>query len=437
MPQPEHRASGRRELFQQRDAPPRHEQPCAAAAHGEDEAFREQLSGETRTTRADRRPHRHLAPPSGRPREQNVGHVHARDEQHEADGAEQEQQRAADRRLHALLASREQRRVEHDLVQATAALSRMVLPPLSLPPRIKRIVVVADGALQFIPFAMLSPRRGRPLLADYEVTAAPSASVVALMRKLNGARGGGAGIAVVADPVFRADDPRVGGKATPNNAAFRSANDIGLKNLERLPYTRSEADAIVRLARGATLRAVDFDASRGTVTSAAFGQYAVIHFATHALLNTKHPELSGIVLSLVDRRGRPLDGFLSAADIYALHLRGSLVVLSACRTALGKDVRGEGLVGLVRAFMYAGAPSVVASYWDVGDADTAEVMKRFYRRLLSGHEKPSAALRDAQLSIAKERGWRSPRSWAAFTLQGDWERRRPAGRPGGVPPPPP
>jgi CHAT domain-containing protein len=329
---------------------------------------------------------------------------------------------AAARRLHALLASREQRRVEHDLLQATAALSRMVLPPLSLPPRIKRIVVVADGALQFIPFAMLSPRRGRPLLADYEVTAAPSASVVALMRKLNGTRGGGAGVAVVADPVFRADDPRVGGKGAPNGDAFRSANDVGLKNLERLPYTRGEADAIVRLARGATLRAVDFDASRGTVTSAPFGQYAVIHFATHALLNTKHPELSGIVLSLVDRRGRPLDGFLSVTDIYALRLRGSLVVLSACRTALGKEVRGEGLVGLVRAFMYAGAPSVVASYWDVGDADTAEVMKRFYRRLLSGHEKPSAALRNAQLSIAKERGWRSPRTWAAFTLQGDWSR---------------
>jgi len=221
--------------------------------------------------------------------------------------------------------------------------------------------------------------------------------------------------------VFSADDPRVGDKGgTPRNAAVRSAHDVGLKNLERLPYTRAEADAIVRLARGAALRAVDFDASRNTVASPSFGQHGVIHFATHALLNTKHPELSGIVLSLVDRRGRPLDGFLSAADIYALRLRGSLVVLSACRTALGKDVRGEGLVGLVRAFMYAGAPSVVASYWDVGDADTAEVMKRFYTRLLDGKRRPSAALRDAQLSIATERGWRSPQAWAAFTLQGDW-----------------
>jgi CHAT domain-containing protein len=291
----------------------------------------------------------------------------------------------------------------------------MILPPLALPPRIKRIVVVADGALQFIPFAMLGNKR--PLLADYEVTAAPSASVVALLRR---PRSSARGIAIVADPVFRADDPRVGGKGAPRNAAVRSANDIDLKNLDRLLYSRAEADTIASLARGQALKAVDFDASRRTVTSASFGDHEILHFATHALLNTKHPELSGIVLSLVDRRGRPLDGFLSTSDIYALRLRSSLVVLSACRTALGKDVRGEGLVGLVRAFMYAGAPSVVASYWDVGDADTAEVMKRFYARLLEKHEKPSAALRQAQLSIATERAWRSPRSWAAFTLQGDW-----------------
>jgi len=334
---------------------------------------------------------------------------------------------AAAKRLHALLSSREQRRVEHDLRDAVATLSRLVLPPMSLPSRVKRIVVVADGALQFVPFAMLEPHRGRPLLADYEVTAAPSASVVALMRQLNGARiAMKNSVAVVADPVFTSDDPRVApalrNRATvqPRDPIYRSATESGLTNLPRLEHTRKEADSIVRLARGATLRAVDFDASRATVTSPRFGAYRVIHFATHALLNTRHPELSGIVLSLVDRKGRPLDGFLSANDVYALHLRSSLVVLSACRTALGKDVRGEGLVGLVRAFMYAGTPSVVASYWDVGDADTSAVMKRFYRRLFVSHDTPSAALRNAQLSIARENGWHSPRTWAAFTLQGDW-----------------
>ncbi len=248
------------------------------------------------------------------------------------------------------------------------------------------------------------------------------------MRRLNAARRPPLdGVAVVADPVFRADDPRVthalrkpASSGLSNQSVFRSAKESGLSLLTRLPYTRDEADAIIALAHGAKLRAVDFDASRATVTTPRFGEFGVIHLATHALLNTQHPELSGIVLSLVDRQGRPQAGFLSTTDIYALHLRGSLVVLSACRTALGKDVRGEGLVGLVRAFMYAGAPSVVASYWDVSDASTAELMKRFYRGVLVDRQSPSAALHAAQRSLARETGWRAPRIWAAFTLQGDW-----------------
>src|SRR5206468_10666089 len=110
--------------------------------------------------------------------------------------------------------------------------------------------------------------------------------------------------------------------------------------------------------------------------------YRIIHFATHGVLNTKHPELSGLVLSLVDRRGMPQDGFLRLHEIYNLNLPADLVVLSACQTALGKEIRGEGLVGLTRGFMYAGAPRVVASVWKGDDGATAEWRRRFYQGML-------------------------------------------------------
>jgi len=145
-----------------------------------------------------------------------------------------------------------------------------------------------------------------------------------------------------------------------------------------------------------------------------------VHFATHGLIDSVHPELSGIVLSLVDERGRPEDGFLRLHDIYNLRLGADLVVLSGCRTALGKDVKGEGLVGLTRGFMYAGVPRVVASLWQIDDQATSELMRRFYESMLIGHLPPAQALRTAQLAMWRTTRWSAPRYWAAFTLQGDW-----------------
>lgn len=150
-------------------------------------------------------------------------------------------------------------------------------------------------------------------------------------------------------------------------------------------------------------------------------QFRILHLATHGLLNTEHPELSGVVLSLVDRRGQTLDGFLRLHEIYNLKLSADLVVLSACQTGLGKEIEGEGLVGLTRGFMYAGAPRVVASLWKVDDRATAELMKHFYSAMLTDHEPAAAALRRAQLAMWKTQGWESPYYWAAFVLQGDWK----------------
>jgi CHAT domain-containing protein len=168
--------------------------------------------------------------------------------------------------------------------------------------------------------------------------------------------------------------------------------------------------------------ALDFDASRELATGGELADCRIVHFATHGILDSEHPELSGIVLSLVDRDGKSKDGFLRMHELYGLRLSADLVVLSACRTALGREVRGEGLVGLTRGFMYAGVPRVMASLWTVDDKATAELMGRFYRGLL-GPQKldPPAALRAAQEGMRAERRWQHPYYWAGFVLHGDWK----------------
>jgi CHAT domain-containing protein len=198
--------------------------------------------------------------------------------------------------------------------------------------------------------------------------------------------------------------------------------DAGLLQLDRLPASRSEAQAIYALVGpGLGLQALDFEASRATATSPELERYRIVHFASHTLLNSHHPELSGIVLSLVDPKGQPQDGFLQVHEIFNLKLNADLVVLSACQTALGKEVHGEGLIGLTRAFMYAGAPRVVSSLWRVPDQATAELMRQFYKNMLADHMRPATALRKAQLSIARRPQWALPYYWAGFVLQGEWK----------------
>ncbi len=165
---------------------------------------------------------------------------------------------------------------------------------------------------------------------------------------------------------------------------------------------------------------MDFQASRTTVLSGDIGQYRYIHFATHGLLDSERPGLSALVFSMVDQQGKPQDGFLRANDIYNLKLPAELVVLSACQTGLGKDIKGEGLVGLTRGFMYAGAARVVVSLWNVNDKATAELMTKFYEKMLKQGQRPAAALRAAQVEMWKQKHWQSPYYWAAFTIQGEW-----------------
>ena len=254
----------------------------------------------------------------------------------------------------------------------------------------------------------------------------PSASTLRALRADAPPRAAGGSVFVVGDPVFDAKDPRVrrgeAPAAAPATALERSARDSGVADLERLLFTRREADAIASLVPADRVRKLlDFDASLERITSGDLSAYRVVHFATHGLLNNKHPELSGLVFSLVDPQGRPRNGFLPAYEVYNLRLNAELVVLSACQTALGEDIRGEGLVGLTRAFMYAGAPRVVASLWRVPDSATSTLMQRFYRALLAEKRRPAEALRLAQESVRAERRWSAPYYWAGFTLAGEWK----------------
>jgi CHAT domain-containing protein/tetratricopeptide (TPR) repeat protein len=314
---------------------------------------------------------------------------------------------------------------------ALKELSRTVLGPVAGLLGTKRLVIVTQGALQYVPFAALpSPSSpGEPLVVSHEVVNLPSASTIAFVRREVANRSRSPKVlAVLADPVFSADDHRVlsSGAAKSSRPAVpaeaeRSASGFDRVSFERLPSTRKEGLAILGLVPPRdSLSALDFDASRATVTSGLLSRYRFVHIASHGLLNSLHSELSGLVLSLVDRAGRPQNGFVQTTDVYNLRLNADLVVLSACQTALGKEVRGEGLVGLTRAFMYAGTPRVVASLWTVPDVSTAELMARFYKGMLVNGLRPSAALRQAQVSILREPRWARPYYWAAFTLQGEW-----------------
>lgn len=306
--------------------------------------------------------------------------------------------------------------------QATAELSEAVLAPLA--GRLagnRRLVLLADGALHLVPFGVLplGPTAGKnaePLLATHEIVMVPSATALAdQRRRLAGRRPAPGMVAVLADPLFLG--------SAPGSAQLSDPDRFEPGRFERLPYTAAEAQAIMRLVpranRRQTLLALGPEASRELVLSGVLGRYRILHFATHGLLHPVLPERSGIVLAQVDAQGRRRDGFLSAPDVAALDLPAELVVLSACQTGLGRELRGEGLLGLTQAFFRAGARRVVVSHWNVRDRATAELMARFYHHLLTEGQPPAAALRAAQLELRADEAWSAPYYWAGFSVHGD------------------
>ena len=359
---------------------------------------------------------------------------------------------AATRRVYERLTARPKRGTPPDpqFIAQARTLSRMLLGPVAPLLGGKRLVVVAPGALSYLPFAAL-PAPGdterpagdyEPLIAKHEVVSIPSASVLLIIRRETAGRQRAAkSVAVLADPVFEASDPRLesakNGKSSGETTAAPAADAelselrIAIRTMNfsdaragftRLPFSRQEAESIIALApRGTGLKATDFGASRDLALSRQLSQYSILHFATHSLLNSERPELSGLVFSLIDQEGKPQDGFLRLHEIYNLQLNADLIVLSAGETGLGKEIKGEGLIGLTRGFMYSGAPRVVASLWNVDDFATAELMKLFYQRMLKDGMPAGAALRAAQLELSGQKRWASPYYWAGFVLHGEWK----------------
>jgi CHAT domain-containing protein/Tfp pilus assembly protein PilF len=339
------------------------------------------------------------------------------------------------------------------LTQSAKKLSAMLLSPVKSNIGNKRLVIVADGALQYIPFSALAnptesmranDRRRtttlsyQPLVLSHEIVSLPSASTVVVLREGAPERvRAEKGVAVFADPVFDQSDDRLKKglntrpegrvvdriKGQGDEARFdTTVRELCPKNgkLQSLPFSRTEAEAIIdATADPSNLKATDFDASKAVALSEDIMHYRMVHFATHGVLDSANPDLSALVLSLIDKNGNSQDGYVRLRDIYKMRLRAELVVLSACRTALGKEIRGEGIVGLTRGFMHAGANRVVASLWTINDEPTAEFMKAFYTQMKG--RPAAAALRQAQIAMVKSRDWQSPYNWAAFVFQGDWK----------------
>ncbi len=366
------------------------------------------------------------------------------------------------------------KQADADFQIAAAELSRLILSPVAAELRRKRpkqLLIVADGKLQYVPFAALplpvregTRERGKegqranrpvspslrlsiPLVANYEIVNLPSASTLAVLRReLKDRKPAPKTLAIFADPVFEPDDERVPkdvrdrlererqmpatGKEksaqalTMPDELTRALTNIGLDGtrgkLRRLPFSREEANAILKFAPAdGSFSALDFDATQEAALKPDLSQYRYVHFATHGFLDNVTPELSGLVLSQLDAKGHERDGYLRMVEIINMNLPAELVVLSACKTGLGKEVRGEGLMSLTRGFMYAGAARVMVSLWDVNDKSTSVLMGEFYQGLLQQKLRPSAALRAAQLKMLKSKQWASPYYWAAFVQLGE------------------
>ncbi|MEG4440975.1 CHAT domain-containing protein [Microcoleus sp. AT9_B5] len=328
------------------------------------------------------------------------------------------------------------RKIPDRVAEANNTLSQIILQPVAAQLGQKRLLIVGDGILNYLPFSALSlpetpgKNRNPPLIVDHEIVLLPSASTLGILRQnYNDRQPPTRTLAMLADPVFSPNDERVkNSSSATTQQAVESAN-LGLSRsrgdnnvqFDRLKFTRQEAQIIQALVPANSRTAsLDFAASRAAATSQNLSQYKIIHFATHGLANSTNPELSGIILSLIDEKGNPLNGFLRLTDIFNLKLAADLVVLSACQTGMGQIVQGEGMVGLTRGFMYAGAQRVVVSLWSVDDEGTANLMSSFYQGMLQKGLTPAAALRAAQLEMWKQEEWRSPYYWAAFNLQGEW-----------------
>lgn len=336
---------------------------------------------------------------------------------------------------------------DKELPKLVVKLSKTILSPITNQMNKKRLVVVGDGSLQYVPFSVLiNPNEIKneetifnPLINSHEIINLPSASTLVLERREQAQRKTATkNIAVMADPVFDTTDERVVNidiKITNNvqenvsveelrileHVSEEDENNQKVLRIPRLKYTEIEANEIIKLVENNNyLKVSGFDATREIIAKGELSNYKYIHFATHGFLDVEKPEFSALVFSMLNSKGEAQDGFLRTHEVFNLSLPAELVVLSACETALGKEVKGEGLVGLTRAFMYAGAVRIVVSLWGVNDVATSQLMTKFYKKLILEKLPPSTALRLAQIEMIKDTDYKAAYFWAPFIIQGEW-----------------
>jgi CHAT domain-containing protein len=341
--------------------------------------------------------------------------------------------------------------------KARALFEDLVLPANRLLRGKQSLIIVPDGVLHYLPFeALLQSDGGRRapqldlhqlpyLVRDFSISYAPSATVLINLRNVNPTTAPRKAFLAFGDPLYGRAEPD---QREPIRRAFRSAFGDGKPwDLQPLPESRHEVERIATLYPRERVevflgdRASEENVKAGDTLS----QYRFVHFAVHGLLNENKPQYSGLVLSLPTdvpdpkgkesgravagnstspasapevKRAATEDGLLQVYEIFNLKLNANLVVLSACESGLGKETRGEGLVGLTQAFFYAGTPSLMVSLWKVQDKSTAALMVRFYRHLNNPAVGKAQALRQAQLEMIRSEDYSHPYYWAGFVLTG-------------------
>ncbi|MEP7074552.1 MAG: CHAT domain-containing protein [Acidobacteriota bacterium] len=298
-------------------------------------------------------------------------------------------------------------RLDHDLVFP-------LLPHLH--PGLQKLVIVPDANLHFLPFeSLINSESGRYLIEDYEISYAPSGAIFSQLgsRSNSNAKHGAL---VFANPTL-APDLRTFANNNNLSQPMLSVFDVANGTIEPIPQSENEAHAIENIIGNETKVLTGGSASENQLKSASLEEFQILHFATHGLLSDEMPERSSLLLAPGPEQDGE-DGFLQVREIFQLKHPPELVVLSACRTASGQILRGEGLMGISQGFLYAGARSVVGSLWNVGDRRSAELIPEFYREIAAGRSR-SSALRTAKLRMINSDTNMSPLSWAPFILIGE------------------
>jgi CHAT domain-containing protein len=283
----------------------------------------------------------------------------------------------------------------------------------------KKLIIVPDGILHYLPFESLLSG-DRYLIEDHEISYVSSASMLALWQDSKDGTEDAARMELLAlgDPIFRTHIAKSNRKRGSPRSRVTKGTQVSLPfQLPPLPRTRDEVQVIAGLFPPSRVRLLlGSESTENVIKSEQLRRYRRIHFATHSLIDETSPSRSAVVLTLAGDSDE--DGFLEVDEIADLDLDCDLVVLSACQTARGQLLSGEGILGLTRAFIFAGARSVVVSQWRVSDISTGQLMKSFYQNIV-GNLGNAAALRSAKLQMLRsETETRHPYYWAAFILIG-------------------